>query len=159
MIYKVYLAGTMTADPNHFDWRIQAEREFRKYSIESLNPFRGKSISSLAKDGSYQFAPYSKLTEDISANRIVARDFSDVTHADLLLANLIGTKDIRPSIGSISELAWAFAMHKPVVCIADETTNENYYKHPFMQTFVHQWVDSVEKGISTVINYWSPVAS
>lgn len=171
MTYKVYLAGTMTSNENTFNWRIHAEREFKKYGIQSLSPFRGKSIthlktstnpepgkSGVKDDGTIEFADYSELTAGISSNRIVARDFADVRETDILLANLTNTIDIRPSIGTISECAWAFALHKPVICIVDSTTNDNYYKHPFMQTFIHHWVDSVEKGIDAIINYWSPVA-
>jgi len=158
MPYVVYLAGTMTGKHEHFDWRIHAEREFRKVGIHTLSPFRGKSITQLDATGNIEFSDYSKLTEGISPNRIVARDYADVRKADILLANLTETKDIRPSIGTISELAWAYAMQKPVICIVDNTTNENYYKHPFTRVFVHHWVDSIEAGIDAVIHYWSPVA-
>lgn len=158
MPYTVYLAGTMTDNPEHFDWRIHAEREFKKYGIMTLSPFRGKSVSQLDTAGNIKFADYSKLMEGIGPNRTVVRDYGDVRKADIILANLTGTKNIRPSIGTISEFAWGFAFQKPIVCIVDETTEENYYKHPFTKVFVHQWVDTVEKGIEAIIQYWSPVA-
>lgn len=159
----VYLSGTMLQDSKtHKEWREVATEELEKHGIQTLNPYRGREHSvdgKITKVGSYHYTESSSPVKNRLANMLVARDLKDVQDCDLLLVNLKGTKDQRPSIGTLSELAWAFYLHKPVVCIVDEaTTQSDYYKHPFMHIFVSQWVSTVEEGVDAVVNYWHPDA-
>jgi len=168
--FKVYLSGTMTdlvksesgehvEDPKQRVWREKATEIFAKHGVQTLNPYRGKDRDKIKKVGSYLFSESSKLIRNSVGSMLVTRDFNDIQQSDIVLANMTGTKGVRPSIGTISELAWSYMLHKPVVCVIDETTDENYFKHPFMHVFVHQWTKTVEEGIEAILSYWHPLAT
>lgn len=144
----------------HESWRQYATILLEAAGIQTLSPYRGRGArGEITKVGSYHYTESTAPVKNKLANLLVNRDFKDVQDSDMLLVNLQGTKDERPSIGTISELAWAHMMNKPVVCIVDEeTTEDDYYKHPFMHYFVSQWVATVEEGVEAIINFWHPEA-
>ena len=159
--FTVYLSGSMFKDhPEHETWREHAAAKLREHHIHTLSPYRGRGArGEVTKVGSYHYTESNAPVKNKLANLLVGRDLKDVQDCDMFLVNLQGTKDERPSIGTISELAWAFLLHKPVVCIIDENTTEgDYYKHPFMHMFVNQWVATVDEGVDAILNFWHPNA-
>ena len=159
--YVVYLSGSMFKDhPEHQTWRQHAAMLLEEQGVQTLSPYRGRSArGEVIKVGTYHYTESSAPVRNKLANLLVSRDLKDVQDCDMLLVNLQGTMDERPSIGTISELAWAHLLNKPVVCVVDEETTEaDYYKHPFMHFFVDQWVATVEEGVEAIMNYWHPDA-
>lgn len=157
--YVVYLSGSMFQDhPEHETWRQHAAALLENAGVQTLSPYRGRSSrGEISKVGSYHYTESGAPIQNRLANLLVSRDLKDVQDCDILLVNLQGTTGKRPSIGTISELAWAYLLNKPVVCIVDEeTTEDDYYKHPFMHQFVSQWVATVKEGVDAVLNYWHP---
>jgi nucleoside 2-deoxyribosyltransferase len=159
--YVVYLSGAMFQDcPEQETWRVHAATFLERNGVQVLNPYRGRDVrGTITKVGSYHYTESTAPVKNKLANLLVNRDLKDVGDCDLLLVNLQDTKNERPSIGTISELAWAHLMNKPVICIIDEkTTEDDYYKHPFMHVFISQWVSSVEEGIEAILYFWHPDA-
>ena len=159
--FIVYLSGTMAQEnEQHRTWRSHAVDLLSKHGIFTRNPYRGRDASKIIKVDNYHYTYSTAPVRNRLGNVLVARDLKDVEDSDLLLCNLRGTKGERPSIGTLSELAWAYLLRKPVICIVDkEDTDKNYYKHPFMHTFIDQWVSNVEEGVDAIINYWHPQAA
>lgn len=158
--FIVYLSGTMAEDnPEHREWRSRATELLNAEGIFTRNPYRGRDSSKIIKVDNYHYTLSTAPIRNRLGNVLVARDLKDVEDSDILLCNLRGTKGERPSIGTLSELAWAYLLRKPVVCVVHEDdTDKNYYKHPFMHTFVDQWVATVEEGVDVIIKYWHPQA-
>ncbi len=159
--YVVYLSGSMFKDhEEHETWREHAAMLLEEGGVQTLNPFRGRDVrGEITKVGSYHYTESTAPINNKLTNLLVNRDHKDVEDCDLLLVNLQGTKGERPSIGTVSELAWAHLMNRPVICIVDEeTTEDDYYKHPFMHTFVSQWVATVDEGVEAILKFWHPDA-
>ena len=159
--FVVYLSGAMIEDhPDHRTWRREAIEKFNELGIATRSPYRGRDKSKIMKVDKYHYTVSSAPISNRLGNMLVARDLKDVEDCDVLLMNLTGTKDERPAIGTLSELAWAYQLRKPVVCVVDEeTTQADYYKHPFMHQFISQWVSSVDEAIPVIANYWHPQAT
>ena len=158
--FVVYLSGAMIeGHPDHRTWRRDAIEKFNKLGIATRSPYRGRDKSKIMKVDKYHYTISTAPISNRLGNILVARDLKDVEYCDVLLVNLTGTKDERPAIGTLSELAWAYQLRKPVICVVDEdTTDPNYYKHPFLHTFVDHWVSTVDEGIEVIANYWHPQA-
>lgn len=64
-----------------------------------------------------------------------------VDQADVILVNL---KDIRKSVGSISELAWAHFIRKPIVGFLDDDKYADFYKNKEVEEVlkceIHPWI-------------------
>ena len=131
---KVYLAGPITgmAWSQSEDWRDALKSKARKihitdsdggmrvkvkYPFENVrffSPLRGKDYLKnvdTIKD-SYDEHKFS------TGKSIMLRDHYDVQTADAVIVNLIGAT--RVSIGTVMEIAWAYAYRKPVICIIEE---------------------------------------
>lgn len=64
-----------------------------------------------------------------SFDKLFHRDFQDTITADALLVNFIGAK--RQSVGTVSEIAWAYLRNTPVfVAIDDGNLNNNVFLTP-----------------------------
>jgi len=159
--FVVYLSGTMDEDKvEHREWRRKATKLLGEHGIITRSPYRGRDKSKIVKMDNYHYIVTDAPVNNRLSNMLVARDLKDVQDCDMLLVNLRETKGGRPSIGTISELAWAYEHHKPVVCVVDkETSDSHYYKHPFVHQFISQWVSNVEDGVSVIVNYWHPQAN
>jgi nucleoside 2-deoxyribosyltransferase len=81
---------------------------------------------------------------------IVARDYNDVRRSDVILANFLGVDRI--SIGSCFELAWAFALQKPVVLCMEEGS---CHDHPFVREAGQFCVTSIDDAIDAVVSITS----
>lgn len=159
--YVVYLSGSMFKNhPEHENWRVYAAARLEESGVQTLNPYRGRDVrGEITKVGSYHYTESNAVVKNKLANLLVGRDIKDVMDCDLLLVNLQHTVGERPSIGTLSELAWAHMLNKPVICIVDaETTEDDYYEHPFMHAFVDQWVATVDEGVEAIIHFWHPDA-
>jgi nucleoside 2-deoxyribosyltransferase len=73
----------------------------------------------------------------------MTRDFFDCQNCDIVLANLLGTKKV--SIGTVMEIAWAYAFNKPMILVLDP--ENNIHEHPMIQEATGFRVDTVDKAI------------
>lgn len=133
----VYLAGPMTgATPNYcHEWRNEASKFLKPLGFRCLSPLRGKYYES--DDIPMQAFPERQMMESdmqrvlASAKGIFGRDHYDVKRSDIIIANFNASPQI--SIGTVMELALAYAYKKPVVATLDER-----HDHPFVvETITH----------------------
>ena len=78
---------------------------------------------------------------------LVTRDYHDTCRADLLIVNLLGARD--KSLGTITELAWAYDHRIPTVVVM-EPTGTNPHEHPFLREMTSYRVDSIDRAIEVV---------
>ena len=115
---KVYLAGAITGlkwgECN--DWRDYVAKKVNA-GIKTLSPLRGKQY--LEKRSDEEGRVLDSYPEyALSCSRgINTRDHWDVMRCDVVFVNLIGCE--RVSIGTVMEIAWAFAYKKPVVLVME----------------------------------------
>ena len=93
-------------------------------------------IPAIVKDGN-------SLT---SSKAIVARDSYDVRSCDIMLINLLHATE--KSIGTISEIAWAWLLNKPMVLVMQE--HGNCHEHAFIREMCSHQTTDLDHGISLV---------
>ena len=145
----VYLAGAIAglSGADATDWREAAEDLLSTRGIESLSPMRAKSDLSQASRISLDFHDYADRGAFFTSRGIMARDFNDVKRCDALLVNLLGLK--KPSLGTIMELAWAYALQKPAV-VAIERTGNPHDNHPMIYEAMPFRVETLDEAIDAV---------
>jgi nucleoside 2-deoxyribosyltransferase len=87
-----------------------------------------------------------------SQKGIMTRDHFDVKNCDLVLANLAGVG--RVSVGTVMELAWAFAYGKPVVAVMDPKGDP--HDHPMVREAVGFRVESLEQAAAVAASILGP---
>jgi nucleoside 2-deoxyribosyltransferase len=145
----VYLAGAIagTRGVEATGWRHDARRLLSNRDIETLDPMRAKIELARQARISTDFHDYEKNGAFFTSKGIMTRDFNDVKRCDALLVNLLGLA--KPSLGTIMELAWAYAFQKPAV-VAIEPTGNPHDNHPMIHETMMFRVDSLDAGIDAV---------
>jgi nucleoside 2-deoxyribosyltransferase len=137
--FKVYLAGPisgLTYDEGQ-DWR-QEFTQLMPEQIQCYSPLRAKDY--LREHGILEQS-YSMHT--LSSDRgINTRDHFDCSTSDLIIANLLGATRI--SIGTVMEIAWAFAYRKPLVVIMEP--EGNVHDHPMTREAFGFRVSSLDEA-------------
>lgn len=146
----VYLAGGIAGLLSRaaVDWRVDSADLLRARGIDSLDPMRAKAWafdkqSAISKD----FHDYEKNGAFFTSRGIMTRDFNDVKRCDALLVNLLGL--VKPSLGTIMELAWAFALQKPAV-VAIEAEGNPHDNHPMIHEAMPFRVTTLDEAIDSV---------
>jgi nucleoside 2-deoxyribosyltransferase len=85
-----------------------------------LDPVDEAEVATLTDNG---------LASRVPPGVIFARDLRSVRQADIVLANINTFGQPRPPIGTISEIAWAFMLGKPVLIYAEPSP---LLQHPFL---------------------------
>lgn len=146
----VYLAGPITGLSwgESTDWRDQAAASLAAHHIRGVSPLRRKDY---LKNESAIAADYPGHV--MSGQRgIMTRDHFDVMHCDLVLANLTADK---VSVGTVMEIAWAFAYKKPVVAVMPEGC---VHDHPMVREAVGFRVGTVAEAVEVVRAILEPYA-
>lgn len=147
----VYLAGAIAgmAYDAATDWRADAMIELNDRGIETLNPMRAKTELGSRNAGriSTDFHDYAAFGAFFTSQGIMTRDFNDVRRCDVLLVNLLGLQ--KPSLGTIMELAWAYALQKPAV-VAIERDGNPHDNHPMIVAAMPFRVESLSEAIRSV---------
>lgn len=147
---KVYLAGPI-AGLSHSEcteWREYAENYLLdNFNVKGVSPMRGKGylahLPAISKTGE----EYVDLGVLSTASAIMARDYFDCTTCDVLLVNFLGAKE--PSIGTISEMAWAYMKRTPIV-IAIEPDGSNPNEHLFIRYEAGFRVETLDHALDVV---------
>lgn len=144
----VYLAGPIAGctGVEATDWRQYASRALHDRYIETLDPMRSKHFLSTVKI-SNDFNEYAMRGAFYTSKGIMTRDHTDVMRCDALLVNLLGTT--KPSLGTVMELAWAYAYKKPVVVAIEESGNP-HDNHPMLHEAMTFRVTTLEDAIDSV---------
>lgn len=140
MTFKVYLAGPisgLTYDGAQ-EWRGYVKDRLAP-KIAAYSPLRSKQY--LRTEGvleqSYEFNPLS------SDRGIMTRDHWDCMTSDLIFCNLFGAD--RVSIGTVQEIAWAFAYRKPLVVVMERQGNA--HDHPMVREAIGYRTDDLDEAI------------
>lgn len=146
---RVYLAGGIAGlkGADAIDWREQAEEYFTYFNIGVRDPMRAKKVLRDMESISRDFHDYATKGHFFTSRGIMTRDFNDVKQADVLLVNLLGATT--PSLGTIMELAWAFALQKPAVVCIEESGNP-HDNHPMIHEAMPFRVTTLEDGLEAV---------
>lgn len=145
----VYLAGAI-AGLRGFeatDWRHEAADQLAVRSVETLDPMRAKQVLEGPGRISNDFQDYAGYGHFFTSRGIMVRDFTDVKRCDALLVNLRTAE--RPSLGTVMELAWAYAFQKPAVVVIEDSGNP-HDGHPMIHEAISFRVGTLEEGIDAV---------
>ena len=145
----VYLAGGIAglSGADATNWRADATLRLEPYGVECLNPMRAKRRLSVQAIISTNFKDYEKNGAFFTSRGIMTRDFNDVKRCDALLVNLLGLT--KPSLGTIMELAWAYALQKPAV-VAIEAAGNPHDLHPMIVEAMPFRVETLNEAIDSV---------
>jgi len=145
----VYLAGPIAGISGNeaIDWREDASFFFTTVGIDTRDPMRAKHVLLNHASISRTFHDYENLGTFFTSKGIMTRDFNDVKQADVLLVNLLGAKT--PSLGTIMEMAWAFALQKPCV-VAIEATGNPHDNHPMIHEAMSFRVSTLKEAMTSV---------
>jgi len=137
----VYLAGTITTDKRHIEWRDKIVAELAQCDIDAISPIRDKDPSQWTKDG-YEVdenLPYAN-------GGYVARDLYDIRRSDIIILNALHMPD-RQSIGTWFEFGYAVAIEVPVIVVAND---DIITKHPFVYKNAVKTVNTIDKAVEFV---------
>jgi nucleoside 2-deoxyribosyltransferase len=154
MLYRsyglVYLAGPIAGVTGHeaIDWRTEVAFTLQENCIDIRDPMRAKHALASEASISRTFHSYEKKGTFFTSKGIMTRDFNDVKQADVLLVNLLGAET--PSLGTIMEMAWAFALQKPCV-VAIEASGNPHDNHPMIHEAMSFRVETLEEAVKSVV--------
>jgi len=144
-----YLAGPIAgiSGSEAIDWRTGATNLLSRAGVDVRDPMRAKHALASKASISRTFHDYETMGTFFTSKGIMTRDFNDVKQADVLLVNLLGAKT--PSLGTIMEMAWAFALQKPCV-VAIEATGNPHDNHPMIHEAMSFRVPTLYEAIGSV---------
>lgn len=143
---RVYLSGPISGKSygGATSWRDDATRFLNGYSIETLDPMRGKASLQGQKVIEDQPAVGGALVADAA---IYHRDHWDVERCDVVLVNL-SESGKRVSIGTMFELAWAWIHRRVVILVLPD---DNVHEHAFVRQAASMRVNTLEEGLQLVL--------
>jgi nucleoside 2-deoxyribosyltransferase len=144
---SVYLAGPISG--LSFDASETWRHEFKRHvghALTCLSPLRGKDY--LRANGVIEQSYEAPLSTD---RGIMTRDHFDCSRADLIVCNLTGTE--RVSVGTVMEIAWAFAYRKPLILIMEPG---NVHDHPMVREAVGFRASDVEEAALLALGILTP---
>ena len=145
-----YLAGGIAGLPGRAarDWRYEAYLRLSERYIETLDPMRAKGALPTGEQPiTRDFQSYAKNGPFYTSRGIMARDFNDVKRCAALLVNLLGLT--KPSLGTVMELGWAYALQKPAV-VAIEAEGNPHDGHPMIHEAMPFRVTTLDEAIDAV---------
>ncbi|HOK20998.1 MAG TPA: hypothetical protein PLS18_02335 [Candidatus Paceibacterota bacterium] len=146
--YFVYTGGAISGLTYEecVGWRLYVASKMPSH-IHILSPMRGKEYLKNGKiiNGSYEQHPL------CSQKGILCRDHYDVCRAHLVLMNFLGAKKL--SIGSIMEVAWAYAYRRPLITLMEE---DNPHNHPMVREASNFILIDLDEAIKLTIAILTP---
>jgi len=148
---RVYLVGVISEDPETHRWRKEATRLLGdKFIVD--DPTSSKFDRETLKEAAGDAEKIHALVELHQSEILLPKSFQSVENADIILSNLQLQAVDRPMVGSLMEIAWAFAMHKTVIAIKGTSY---YSRHPMIKGSVHAWADTIEEAVYIIKNFYS----
>ncbi len=153
MLYrKVYLSGPIASlsfdAANSWTDYAKNQLEHTHHPFVRLLGFRPLRNKNFLKDkvSLSAFSEGSDCSPLITDKAIVGRDRSDVMNSDCLLVNVLGAKIA--SIGTVSEIAWAYMLQKPIVLVMEKKGNVHH--HSFILEQITHTTDDLEEALNIV---------
>lgn len=145
---QVYLAGPITGQTytECTFWRDYAKAQLHDAGIKTYSPMRAKAYLSKLPAISGTGEEYAHLGPFSTPKAIMSRDFFDCAEADVLLVNFLGATTV--SIGTVAEMAWAYANRTPIVVVMEESGNP--HEHLFIREMTGFRVGTLDDGLDTV---------
>lgn len=153
MTKTVYLAGPisgLTFDDAD-EWRIYAREMLRRQNIDGLSPLRGKAYLRALGSLTTQCLREGEAGIMSLPRSIMARDYYDALHCDVLLVNLLGAPRI--SIGTMMEVAWCYQARTPIVCCME---HDNVHEHAMLSEAIDFRVSSLDEALAICVAILSP---
>ncbi len=141
----VYLAGPVTGQSYEgcSSWREYAAHALKRSAgVQVWSPIRAKPWLEAERDIRQSYDDFAIST----GKAITERDRYDCTHADCVLANVLGAT--RVSLGTVMEIAWADAARVPVVLVMEKSGNP--HEHAMLLECCAVVVYNLESGIEAV---------
>ena len=143
----VYLAGHITGltYANAIQWRDEATERLLLMGFEVRDPMRGKeSLEDRFQDKALPSEGYGDGVPSHIENPY-ARDKYDITHSDIVLANLaVGEQcGLTPSVGTLVELGIAEGLGKLILIISTNT-------HPFIKGPADCMFDTLDDALTFI---------
>lgn len=146
---KVYLAGPIggCTYAEAQDWRNLLSGLLSTKSdgaIQGYSPLRGKGA--LRDAGTLSTVAYPFYSPLATSKAILARDFNDCRTADLVIANLLPHENgAPPSLGTIMEIGFAYALQVPILAICADAANP-VATHAMIESAVGFWAASLDEA-------------
>ncbi len=140
-----YLAGAITGESygGATDWREYVRSKLSP-GIVGLSPLRAKTYLEGEKAIGDCYDSQNGVETPLSTSRgIMTRDFFDCRNCDIVIANLLNTKIV--SIGTVMEIAWAYALQKPLILVLDDN---NLHEHSMIREATGFRVSTIDEAIN-----------
>jgi nucleoside 2-deoxyribosyltransferase len=141
----------ITEDIQTREWRKEATK-LLKDKFEVDDPTRFKFDREVIKEADGNAEKMQKLVAEHQAEILLPKSFQSVQKADIILANLALDANDRPMVGSLMEIAWAYAMHKTIIAIKGTSY---YSQHPMIKGAIHAWANDVEEGCNIIREFFT----
>lgn len=141
----VYLSGPISgcSEEQAAGWRKYVAARLAS-GILVIDPMRDAVDFSVLSEESLDDA--ARLRNITHGREILVRNRTDIRRCDLLLANFLGAQ--RVSIGSIGEICWAEAFHKPVIIVRE--SHGNLHDHGLINAIACGLFHSLDLAIDKV---------
>lgn len=145
MMKTVYLAGPIMGctKTEAKDWRYDFDRRLADHDIRGVSPLRCEPLVGERYEMQY-------LDPKFGTNRAIgAKNLFDVRSCDMTLAYLPMPIDGEPqSYGTIIELAWAYALHKPTILVTDDPYVRD---HPLIDACTGWLLNNFDDALEVII--------
>ncbi len=151
--HYVYLAGSISSDPETYDWRERFIKGTEGYNLEVFNPCANKFSQAMRTVGG---SDLNHIQEAKKRSHYIlrAKDYQMVKVCSVVVANLSIAAEKKPMIGTMMELAWARDIfYVPVIAIIGDTPNP-YTSHPWVDECCSAKVTTVEDAIDTLETFF-----
>lgn len=138
----VYLAGPIAGctEDEAKDWRAYVNELLEPYGIKGISPLRCEPLHGKTYGLGYDDPKYGTPRAIFHKNRF------DTLASDMVLAYL-PQKTFGVSIGTISEISWAFAENKPAILVSDR---EDILNHPVLINQVSWVLDTLDDACEVI---------
>lgn len=159
-IASIYLAGPiMGCDKGEAnDWRRYVDDELIKKTdgrLRGISPLRCEPLVGERYTAVYADPKFG------TARAIGSKNFADVQRCDMTLAYFPKMVDTNihtgegispvlrmPSLGTIIEIGWAFALRKPTIVV---TNDKRIYDHPVVNTCAGWLLEDLDDGVEVLV--------
>lgn len=141
----VYLAGSIsgcTKDEAN-DWRTEVSAKLARNFIKGISPLRCEPLVGERYGLTYEDPRFG------TARAIASKNMLDVEMCDITLCYMPAELNaIRPSFGTIIELAWAHALDKPTILVTD---HKPFIDHPVIQACASWILPTLDDAVDTIV--------
>ncbi len=132
----VYLAGTISKDPKHLEWRKEIERTLDWTVHDVVSPLRFQDPTQFTEGGLHD--------KSIPDSFFVATDMHDVRRCDIVFL-VFWRNSGRQSVGTWAEFGIAADHNKVIIVVTDDP---DVADHPFILRRAAVVVSTIEVGMS-----------